>query len=164
MKSKAKKPRKTAKPRGISESQAIAGLYFDLLGAWNSRQAKAMARLYAPAGGQVGFDGSTANGPKEIQALLTPIFEHHPTARFIAKIREIRMLGKDAAILRAVAGMIAPGKSDLIPDRNAIQTLVASRAPQGRWRIEMFHNTPARFDGQPEESEKLTAELRELLS
>src|SRR4029450_8104157 len=105
---------------------------------------------YAPKGSQVGFDGSVANGPQEIEALLKPIFADHPTARFVAKVREVRALGPDAALLRAVAGMIPPGKSEIMPERNAIQTLVASRDGKGFWRVEMFHTTPAAFHGRPE--------------
>ncbi|MEO8061951.1 MAG: SgcJ/EcaC family oxidoreductase [Pseudomonadota bacterium] len=148
----------------MAESQSVERLYQNLLEAWNDRQAKTMASLYAPSGGQVGFDGSTANSPAEIEALLTPIFKDHPTARYVAKVRDVRMLSEDTAILRAVAGMVPPGKEDLMPDRNAIQTLVASRQPGGEWKVEMFHNTPARFDGRPELAEKLTAELRERLA
>ncbi len=148
----------------MSESQGVERLFQQLLAAWNDRDARRMATLYAPAGGQVGFDGSTANGPAEIEALLAPIFKDHPTARYIAKVREVRMLGEGAALLRAVAGMVPPGKTDLMPERNAIQTLVASRQSTGEWKVEMFHNTPAKFDGRPELAEKLTAELREQLS
>ncbi|MEO8017439.1 MAG: SgcJ/EcaC family oxidoreductase [Pseudomonadota bacterium] len=148
----------------MSELQSVERLYRDLLQAWNDRQAKTMASLYASAGGQVGFDGSTAQSPAEIEALLTPIFKDHPTARFIAKVREVRLLSESTALLRAVAGMVPPGKSELMPERNAIQTLVASRQTDGKWRVEMFHNTPARFDGRPELAEKLTKELRDELS
>jgi uncharacterized protein (TIGR02246 family) len=148
----------------MPESAAVEALYRKLLGAWNARDARGMAGLYAPAGGQVGFDGSPANGRAEIEALLEPIFKDHPTARFIAKVREVRMLGADTALLRAVAGMVPPGNSDLMPERNAIQTLVASRTSAGAWQVEMFHNTPAKFDGRPELVSQLTAELREVLS
>jgi uncharacterized protein (TIGR02246 family) len=104
------------------------------------------------------------DGRVEIEALLTPIFKDHPTARFIAKVREVRMLGTDTAFLRAVAGMVPPGKRDLMPERNAIQTLDATRTAARVWKVEMFHNTPAKFDGRPELAEQLTAELREVLS
>ena len=142
----------------MEDSKAVEALYRQLLDAWNSRNAHAMASLYAPNGSQVGFDGSTANGREEIEALLTPIFKDHPTARFVAKVREVRLLGPEVALLRAVAGMVPPGKQELMPERNAIQTLVTSRAA-GTWRVEMFHNTPARFDGRPELVKQLTEEL-----
>jgi len=146
----------------MNDQRDIEALYQALLAAWNDRDAAGMAALYAPAGGQVGFDGSTANGPAEIEALLAPIFRDHPTARFVGKVREVRSLGADAALVRAVAGMVPPGKADIMPERNTIQTLVASRQSAG-WRVEMFHNTPARFDGRPDLSESLTRELRQVL-
>ena len=147
----------------MSDREDVESLYRELLGAWNSRDARAMAGLYAAQGGQVGFDGSTANGPAEIEALLTPIFKDHPTARYVAKVREVRLLAPDVALLRGVAGMVPPGKKNLMPERNAIQTLVASRTA-GEWRVEMFHNTPARFDGRPELAQQLTDELRKVVS
>ena len=144
--------------------KSLTHLYEDLLAAWNRRDAVGMARLFAAHGGQVGFDGSVANGPREIEAHVAPIFASHPTPAFVGKVREVRELGPDAALLRAVAGMVPPGGKDINPDTNAIQTLVASRDRTGAWRVEMFHNTPAAFHGRPEERDKLTQELRALLS
>ena len=141
-------------------TDGIRKLYDNLLDAWNRRDAVGMAALYGSVGSQVGFDGSTANGAEEIEAHLTPIFADHPTPRFVGKVREVRDLGPNAAMLRAVAGMIPPGKTDINPETNAIQTLVAARDAQGQWRIEMFHNTPAAFHGRADERERLTAELR----
>jgi uncharacterized protein (TIGR02246 family) len=103
------------------------------------------------------------NGRAQIEAHLAPIFRDHPTAAFIAKVREVRPLSAEVAVLRAVAGMVPPGQSDLNPALNTIQTLVAAR-PEGRWQIELFQNTPAAFHGRPEESEALTQELRALLA
>ena len=142
-----------------ADEEGVADLYRRLIDAWNARDAKAMAGLYAPRGGQVGFDGSPFNTPAEIEQALTPIFADHPTARFVTIVRETRRLGEGVIILRAVAGMIPPGQRVIKAERNTIQRLVASRN-EGRWQVEMFHNTPARFDGRPEESEKLTRELQ----
>jgi len=47
-----------------------------------------------------------------------------------------------------------------MPARNVIQTVVARRGADGHWLVEMFQNTPAAFDGRPEETRKLTDELR----
>ncbi|WP_199698795.1 SgcJ/EcaC family oxidoreductase [Aurantiacibacter zhengii] len=110
------------------------------------------------------FDGSTANGPDEIEAHLRPIFSDHPTARFIGKVREVRLVGEDTALLRAVAGIVPPDENHIKSDRNAIQTLVASKTDRSRWMVEMFHNTPAAFHGRPEESKRLTEEFERELS
>jgi len=149
-------------PNAETEKQ-VTRLYSDLLEAWNRRDAAAMAGCYATHGSQVGFDGSTANSAAEIEMHLTPIFAHHKTPAFVSKVREVRVMGEEAALLRAVAGMIPDGKDDINPDVNAIQTMVASRDEKGQWRVEMFQNTPAAFHGRPEEKEKLSQELRDVL-
>jgi uncharacterized protein (TIGR02246 family) len=137
-------------------------LYTQLLTAWNERDADAYAALFAADGAMIGFDGSQASGP-EIVAHLRPIFADHPTATYVAKVRAIRPLGADGSLLRAIVGMVAPGEHDLMPDRNAVQSLVAERHPDG-WRIVLFQNTPARYDGQPDLAKQHTAELEPLLA
>jgi hypothetical protein len=65
-------------------------------------------------------------------------------------------------LLRAVAGMIPPGKTELNPAANAIQSLVVvTEAAQPR--IALLHNTPAAFHGRPHMVEQLTDELTEVV-
>jgi uncharacterized protein (TIGR02246 family) len=142
-------------------SDAVRGLYEQLLSAWNNRDAKEFAAQFAADGTMVGFDGSQAAGA-EIVEHIAPIFTDHPTATYVARIREIRELGGDAVLLRAIVGMVPPGKSELAPPANAIQALVARRTSDG-WRIAHFQNTPARYDGRPELVEQHTAELAPLV-
>lgn len=141
---------------------SITTLYHELLEAWNRRSAGDMAARFSAEGFMVGFDGSTMDGPDAMVKELSRIFAEHPTARFVAKVRSIRFLTPDVAVLRAVAGMVPPGGKDLNPAVNTLHTLVVAKA-DGTWRIEAFQNTPAQFHGRPELSEALTNELRQLL-
>ena len=140
----------------------IQEIYQKLIDAWNRRDAEGMAEQFSDQGAQIGFDGSKVVGKAEILSHVKPIFEDHPIAPFVTKIKSIRPLGKDAAILHAIAGMIPPGKTDIEPDVNAHQTLVAVKT-NSNWRIELFQNTPAAFHGRPELVDQMTEELRELL-
>ena len=137
----------------------IRALYQRLLDAWNAQDASAYAGLFAPTGSIVGFDGSPVDGRAAIEEHLRGIFGHHRTASYVGIVREVRTLGDGAALLRAVAGMIPPGKNDINPATNAVQSLVAVRAG-ARWSVALFHNTPAAFHGRPEAAERLTVELR----
>jgi uncharacterized protein (TIGR02246 family) len=133
-------------------------LYEQLLTAWNRRDVEAYASLFAPDALVVGFDGSQIRGA-EIVGHLGPIFADHPTGRYVAKVRAIREVGDQAVLLWAIAGMVPPGKEDLNPDVDAVQTVVAERRGDG-WAIVLFQNTPAQYHGRPE----LAAEhRRELL-
>jgi len=129
-------------------------LYDALIDAWNRRNADQYAELFEEDGVIIGFDGSEVLGREAIREHLRGIFENHPTATYVTKVREVRDFG-DVALLRAVAGMIPPGGGDLMPDRHAQQTLIT------RDRVVLFQNTPAQFHGRPEAVEALTAELRE---
>ncbi len=140
----------------------IRALYRELLDSWNRRSAGAFAALFAPDGYVIGFDGSQMSGREEIAATLGQIFTDHLTAPYVSKVREVRLLSHDVAVLRAVVGMVPPGQSDIKPAVNAIQTLVAVRR-DGTWSITLFQNTPAQFHGKPELVQQLTEELRELL-
>jgi uncharacterized protein (TIGR02246 family) len=140
----------------------IGTLYQQLLESWNRRDAAAYAALFAEDASVVGFDGSQMSGRAEIATQIGQIFADHPTSRYVGKIREVRQLAPDVALLRAVVGMVPPGQSDLNPNVNAIQSLVAARHG-GRWLIALFQNTPAQFHGRPELAQRLTAELRQLL-
>jgi uncharacterized protein (TIGR02246 family) len=132
------------------------------LEAWNRQDAAHFAALFDEDSNVVGFDGSQMNGPSEIESTLRQIFGDHRTATYVGKIRGVRFLVPEVAVLRAVVGMVPPGQSDLNPAVNAIQSLVAVKK-EGRWRITLFQNTPAQFHGRPELAEALTEELRQLL-
>ena len=140
----------------------IAALYRQLLDSWNRRDASAFAALFADDGVSIGFDGSSMSGQAEIAATLGQIFADHITAAYIARVRDIRLLAPDVALLRAVVGMVPPGQPDINPAVNALQTLVVVLRVD-EWRIALLQNTPAQFHGRPAMSEALTRELRELL-
>ncbi len=145
-----------------SSEHPICRLYEQILIAWNQQDAAAMAAQFEEDGNLVGFDGSQADSRAAIEDHLRPIFADHPTAAYVAKVREIRMLGRDARILRAVAGMIPPGSDDINPALNTIHTLVAVENGDG-WRAALFQSTPAAWHGRPQDSAALTEELRDVM-
>lgn len=138
---------------------ATRDLYTRLLEAWDKRNARDFALLFASDGSLVGFDGSQVNGQLEIGAHLSEIFSHHQTPRYVGIVREVRQLAGDCALLRANAGLIPAGKDDIEPKLNAVQSMTAVRKG-GSWKVAHFHNTPASFDQHPELAQKLTEELR----
>ena len=53
----------------------------------------------------------------------------------------MRFLSPDVALMHAVGGTVMRGKTDPVPERDSIQTLVAIRQEDGEWRLAAFQNT-----------------------
>lgn len=137
----------------------IRELYHLLLNSWNNNSASDFAKLFTAEGIAIGFDGSEMRGQNQIENDLAKIFTAHKVANYVSIIREIRQLSSSVYLLRAVAGMIPPGKSEINPDVNAIQILISQKENE-QFRIASFQNTPAAFHGRPELSKQLTDELQ----
>lgn len=149
-------------PSGSDSDRATRELYTRLIEAWDKRNARDFALLFASDGGIVGFDGSQVNGQLEVGAHLTEIFSHHQTASYVSIVREVRSLANDVALLRANTGLVPPGKDDIDPALNAVQSMVAVQKG-GAWKVALFQNTPAAFHDRPDLAKKLTEELRSKL-
>lgn len=147
----------------MGSEEAVRSLYRRLIDGWNAHDAEAMSAPVAADGLFIGFDGSQMIGGDQVAKELGTVFSDHETAAYVTIVRSVTPLGPDAAILHAVAGMVPPEGSEIMPDRNCIQVLVGRRDDQG-WSVALFQNTPARFDGRPEISEALTAELSKALA
>lgn len=141
-----------------SERESVLSLYRRLLEAWNRRSAEEFAAAFAEDGHAVGFDGSPLDGQAEIASTLRGIFAGHPTAAYVAKVREVRELRPGVTLVRAVVGMVPPGRAELNPAVNAVQSvIVLGRGPDAR--IALLQSTPAAFHSRPELAERLAREL-----
>jgi len=141
------------------EENHVRELYQRLLDSWNQRDGHAFAILFEVKGHLIGYDGSQINGRTAIQKELDCIFYNHIPAVYVAKVREVRFPTPDTAILRAVAGMVPRGQTEINSGINAMQTLVAVKRDSG-WQIALFQNTPVQFhDRQPDLAQQITEEL-----
>ena len=147
---------------GSDWDRGTRDLYARLIDAWDKRNARDFALLFASGGNLVGFDGSQVNGQLEVGAHLTEIFAHHQTPRYVSIVREVRSLASDVTLLRANTGLVPRGKDDIDPTLNAVQLVVAVQKG-GAWKIALFQNTPAAFHERPDLVKKLTEELRSRL-
>jgi uncharacterized protein (TIGR02246 family) len=146
----------------MAADDELRSLYSQLIEGWNAADAEAMAGAVARDGLVIGFDGSQMLGREQVAAELGRIFADHETASYVTKVRSVTAVGDSGGLLLAVAGMVPPRGSELMPERNAIQSVAARRTGDG-WEVVLFQTTPARFDGRPELVDALTAELSELL-
>jgi uncharacterized protein (TIGR02246 family) len=129
------------------DDSAIRALYRQLLDCWNERDAAGMAATTLADGELVGFDGSELVGREAIARALAGVFASHPTGRYVSIVRDVREIHDGVAILRAIAGVVAPGSVELEPETISVQRLVAVNRG-GEWRVASFQNTPAPLVGR----------------
>jgi uncharacterized protein (TIGR02246 family) len=149
-------------PTVIANEQEVRDLYTLLIDAWNARKAGDFAQLLEVDGNVIGFDGSQMNSRADVESTLQQIFKEHQTAPYVYIIEEVRLLTPITGMVRAIAGMVPPGQTELDSALNAIHTVIAVRHNTG-WRIALFQNTPAQFHGRPELVQAMTADLRQRL-
>lgn len=88
---------------------AVVALYQQLLVRWNEWDAAGYAALFASDGSIVGFDGSQVNSAEVIAAHLSAIFADYPTPTYVARVRDVRLLTPEVALLHAVVGLVPRG-------------------------------------------------------
>src|SRR3978361_2258297 len=116
------------------DESAVRTLYCQMVEGWNTRNAEAFAAPFASDGETIGFDGSQMSGKAEIAATLQEIFRDHATVPYVSKIRSVRLLSADTALLRAIVGLRPALQTALNPALNAHQVLVATKST-GPWLI-----------------------------
>lgn len=147
----------------VQDEKAIAALLEQLMDGWNRGSGEAFAAPFAEDADFVAFDGTYTQGRAEIAASHQMLFDRFMGGtRLIGKVRSVRFLTPEIALMHAVGGTVMPGQSDLEPERNSIQTMVVTKQ-EGQWRIAAFQNSRAQFMGRPEAAQALTEELRRLL-
>jgi len=138
-------PSSTLKPSiDNNEEVVIRSLYSQMIDGWNKGNGEAFASPFAEDGDLVGFDGTHLKGRQEIVSFHQQLFDTFVKgSRLVGKIRNVRFLTPDVAIMHAVGGTIMAGQSDIEPERNSIHTLVVMKESDDKWRIAAFQNTRA---------------------
>lgn len=143
-----------------ADEAEIRSLYFQVLDGWNRGSGEGFAQPFAEDGEQVAFDGTRFKGRSEIASFHQQLFDTFlKGSRLVGKVRSVRFLTPDVAVLHAVGGTVMAGQQDLDPERNSAQVLVAVRQ-SGKWQIATFVNVRAQYLGRPDAVQALTEELR----
>ena len=147
-----------------ADEAAICALYQQAMDGWNRGSGEAFAAPFAEDSDLVGFDGTHLKGRQEITSFHQQLFDTYVKGtRLVGKISSVRFLTSDVALMHVIGGTIMAGQTDIEPERNSVQTLVATKDNKGEWRLAAFQNTRAQYLGRPEQAQALTAELRRLL-
>ena len=123
---------KLASTSRSSDEVAIRSLYQQLMDGWNRGSGEAFAASFAEVGDLVGFDGTYLKGRQEIISFHQQLFDTYVKgSRLVGKIRHVRFVTSDVAIIHTIGGTIMAGQTDIEPERNSVQTLVATKNSKG---------------------------------
>ena len=128
-----------------ADEAAVRGLYQELMDGWNRGSGAAFAAPFAEDGDLVAYDGTHFKGRDEISSFHQQLFDRWMKGtRLVGEVKGVRFLGPDMAVMHVVGGTVMRGKSEPSPERDSIQTLVATRQ-SGEWRLAAFQNTRLRI-------------------
>lgn len=126
------------------DEAAIRDLYRQLMAGWNQGSGTAFADAVTADGHLIGFDGAHFRGRAEVAPFHQELFDKWlKGTRLVGHVTDIQFLSPDIALVHALGGTIARGKTAPAPDRDSIQTLVATR-DNGTWHFAAFQNTRLR--------------------
>jgi uncharacterized protein (TIGR02246 family) len=124
-----------------AEEAAVRALYQQLMDGWNQGSGDAFAAVFTEDGDLIGFDGTHFKGRQEIAPFHQRLFDKWlKGSRLVGEVKDVRFLSPDVALMHAVGGTVMRGKSEPSPERDSIQTLLATRQ-DGEWRLAAFQNT-----------------------
>jgi uncharacterized protein (TIGR02246 family) len=127
-----------------ADEAAVRGLYRELMDGWNRGSGDAFAAAFTEDGDLVAFDGTHFEGREEIAPFHQELFDKWlKGTRLVGRVKSVRFLSPDLALMHAVGGTVMRGKSEPAPERDSIQTLVAIRQG-GEWRLAALDNTRVR--------------------
>jgi uncharacterized protein (TIGR02246 family) len=131
-----------------ADEAAVRDLYQQLMDGWNQGSGAAFASVFMENGDLIGFDGTHLKGREEISSLHQELFDKWlEGTQLVGQIENMAFPAPDVAVVHAVGGTIPSGKSTPVPERDSIQTLVATKR-DGKWHFMAFQNTRIRRMGQ----------------
>ena len=142
------RPERSEKGVNPADEKAVRGLYRQLMDGWNRGSGAAFAAAFTEDGDLVAFDGTHFKGRREIEPSHQELFDRWMKGtRLVGEVVDVRFLGPEVAVMHAVGGTVMRGRSRPSPERDSIQTLVATRE-DGEWRLAAFQNTRVRPIGR----------------
>jgi uncharacterized protein (TIGR02246 family) len=129
----------------VADEEAVRDLlYRELMEGWNRGSGEDFAAVFTEDGDLVAFDGTHFEGRAQIASFHQELFDKWMKGtRLVGRVKDVRFLSPNVALMHAVGSTIKRAKSVPSPERDSIQTLVATRQ-NGEWRFAAFQNTRLR--------------------
>jgi len=124
------------------ETTPILDVLHRMYAAWTAADADAFAAEYTDDATVV-LPGTFHQGRAAVRDFMANAFTGRlKDTRGIDEPQDIRLVGKDTAIVVSKTAVLMVGEQDVPPDRQRIGTWVLTRQ-DGRWLVAAFANSPA---------------------
>jgi uncharacterized protein (TIGR02246 family) len=133
----------TSSTVGLSQadSAAIASLTQRVIAAWAYHDADSFAGVFTEDGTMV-LAGVYKKGRDAIREHMAAAFAgQYKGTQVTGKPLDMRPLGRDAAILLSLGGVLEPGESE-VSDVGAVRAAWVVVKQEGQWRLAAYQNTP----------------------
>jgi uncharacterized protein (TIGR02246 family) len=137
----------------VTETQKLdkAGVLDVLKGvyeAWNSADPDAFVAEYLEDASAI-LPGSYLKSRQEIRDAMAYSFNGPLKGRRSSdKVRDVRFLSDEVAVVISESGILIPGESEAPPERTVYATWVLTKR-DGRWLLAAYSNSPSVAPGQP---------------
>jgi len=137
-------------PKGAAQDEAaIRALLEKCVEGWNRGSGEGFAAQFAEDSDYVVVNGMHIKGRQQNAASHQQIFDtFYKGTRLWARIKSVRFLRPDVAVVHSVSKILKPGESVASAEPEAIQTWTVSKR-SNEWLVDAFHNTPIQRQGAP---------------
>ncbi|MFJ5925608.1 SgcJ/EcaC family oxidoreductase [Kitasatospora sp. NPDC092948] len=128
----------------VKDQQAVGAVPQRMIAAWAGNDAAAFAALFADDGTMILPGDIFQKGRGRIEQFMTAAYAgpYKGTTVFGAPL-DVRFPTPDTAILITQGGVIAPGETEVAPEREIRATWVLAKQSE-EWLITAYHNSPVR--------------------
>jgi uncharacterized protein (TIGR02246 family) len=131
-------------PGSSADLAAVVGVVHGIVAAWAEHDADAFAAVFTEDGTMVLPGDVYKRGRGEVRGFMAAAFQGpYRGTQVTGQPLGIRFISADVAVMITEGGVLAPGETEVAPERQIKATWVVVRQGAG-WQLAAYHNSPSK--------------------